>query len=372
MLKIAVIGCGKIADSHLAQIARIDGCEVVGVCDLEVLMARQLAERFEVPGYYDSVEEMLAEARPDVVHITTPPQSHRSLAVMCLEGGSHVYMEKPFALNAAETREVLELAEEKGLKVTAGHDDQFAHVAMELRRKVAEGYLGGPPVFMESYYCYDLADESYAKALLGDRTHWVRSLPGKLLHNIIAHGISRIAEFMEGDDPTVVAHGFTSQTLKNIGEDEIVDELRVVVNDRERTTATFTFSSQMRPVLHSFRIYGKSGGLELDNDHQTLIRLRGPAYKSYLEKFVPPFTMAGQYAACGFRNIFRFLRNDFHMKSGMKYLTEAFYRSIREDAPLPISYREIILTATIMDRIFEQVYPDLQGDNGDKRNREQG
>ena len=50
---------------------------------------------------------------------------------------------------------------------------------------------------MESYYCYDLTDPGYARALLGDKQHWVRQLPGQLLHNIISHGIARIAEFLE-------------------------------------------------------------------------------------------------------------------------------------------------------------------------------
>jgi hypothetical protein len=45
------------------------------------------------------------------------------------------------------------------------------------------------------------------------------------------------------------------------------------------------------------------------------------------------------------------------MKSGMKFLIESFYQSILEDTPLPIPYREILLTARLMDRIFEQVYP---------------
>ena len=46
MLKVAIVGCGKIADSHASQIQRIEGCEIVGVCDREPLMARQLYERF--------------------------------------------------------------------------------------------------------------------------------------------------------------------------------------------------------------------------------------------------------------------------------------------------------------------------------------
>ncbi len=61
---------------------------------------------------------------------------------------------------------------------------------------------------MESYYGYDLGDPSYARALLGDKQHWVRRLPGKLLHNIISHGIARIAEFLTSDAPRVIGTRF--------------------------------------------------------------------------------------------------------------------------------------------------------------------
>ena len=85
----------------------------------------------------------------------------------------------------------------------------------------------------------------------------MRRLPGKLLHNMISHGIARIAEFLTGDAPDVIAHGFVSPLLKGIGETEIVDELRVIICEEGRTTAYFTFSSQMRPAIHEFRIYGR-------------------------------------------------------------------------------------------------------------------
>src|SRR6185503_15719916 len=193
MLKVAIVGCGKIADAHASQIQRITGCEIVGVCDREPLMAKQLYERFPVKRYYSDLSDLLADARPDVVHITTPPQGHYDIARRCLEGGAHVYVEKPFTLYAHEAESLVALANEKGLKVTAGHDDQFTHVARRLRELVKTGYIGGPPVHMESYYCYDLSQPGYARALLGDKQHWVRQLPGKLLQNIISHGIARIA-----------------------------------------------------------------------------------------------------------------------------------------------------------------------------------
>ena len=93
---------------------------------------------------------------------------------------------------------------------------------------------------MESYYCYELNESSsYAKALLSDKKHWVRDLPGKLLQNIISHGIARIAEYLRSDNPEVIVCGFISPALRRAGESEIVDELRVIVREEQGTTAYF-------------------------------------------------------------------------------------------------------------------------------------
>ena len=355
MLKIAIVGCGKIAEAHAWQIGRIDGCEIVAVCDREPLMAQQLYERFPVQRHFSDLTEMLSAAQPHVVHICTPPESHYDIATICLKSGAHVYVEKPFTVDEEQARKLIALAIEKGLKMTAGHDDQFTHVARRMRTLVQSGYLGGGPVHMESYYCYEIGRSGYAGALLGDKGHWVRRLPGKLLQNIISHGVARIAEFMTSESPEVIARGFVSPPLKKIGETEIIDELRVIICEEESSTAYFTFSSQMRPSLHQFRMYGSENGLLLDHDDETLIKLRGARFKSYAEKFVPPAQFAAQYLGNLRGNLAKFLARDFHMKSGMKYLIESFYQSIVEGAPLPISYREILLTARIMDDIFAQL-----------------
>jgi predicted dehydrogenase len=357
MLKVAIVGCGKIADAHASQIKRIPGCAIVAVCDKEPLMARQLAQRFPVKRCFSDLTELLAEAKPDVVHITTPPASHFEIAKLCLERGSHVYVEKPFTLYEHEAARLISLANELGLKITVGHDDQFGHAARRMRALVLDGYLGGAPVHMESHYCYEIAG-SYANALLGDKKHWVRRLPGKLLQNIISHGIARIAEFLTTDSPQVLAFGFTSPPLRALGDTDLIDELRVIISEKERLTAYFTFSSQMRPLLHQFRVYGPKNGLILDHDQETLIKLPGARHKSYLEKFVSPIATAKQYLGNLSTNLGLFLARDFHMKSGMKFLSESFYRSITDGAPLPISYREILVTARIMDDIFSQL--DLQ------------
>lgn len=355
MLKVAIVGCGKIADAHASLIQRIKGCEIVGVCDSEPLMARQIYERFPVKRCFSDVGELVSETRPDVVHITTPPQTHFEIAKHCLERRCHVYVEKPFTIDEAEARRLIALATERGVKVTVGHDDQFRHAARRMRALVRDGFLGDGPVHMESYYCYMLGPSDYAGAFLRDKGHWVRRLPGKLLQNVISHGLARIAEFLTSDSPRVIAYGFASPLLRSMGENEIVDELRVIIAEEERVTAFFTFSSQMRPSLHQFRIYGTKNGLFLDQDQETLLMLGGDRFKSYLEKFLPHVNFAQQHLANLAFNASAFLRRDFHMKSGMKCLIESFYQSIVEGTSVPIPYREILLTARLMDAIFDQL-----------------
>jgi predicted dehydrogenase len=349
------VGCGKIADAHATQIQRIRGSEIVAVCDLEPLMARQLAERFRISKCFSDLSELLRDSQPDVVHITTPPESHFKIAALCLDHGCHVYVEKPFTLHYPDAEHLIRLAEERKLKLTAGHDGQFGHATRRMRSLIQNGYLGGAPVHMESYYCYELGDSAYVRALLNDKQHWVRHLPGKLLHNIISHGVAKVAEFFTTEFPQVLAHGFVSPFLKNRGESEIIDELRVIVTDNGRTTAYFTFSSQMRPSLHQLRLYGPKNGLIVDQDHETLIKLRGQRFKSYIDQFVQPINFAQQYVTNVATSVRAFLTRDFHMSAGMYHLIESFYRSIEHDTEVPIPYREILLTARIMDDIFAQL-----------------
>jgi len=353
-IRAGIIGCGKIADQHAQNILSIPGCEIVGVCDTEVMMAKQLCERFGAGGYFSSVEGFLLATRPDVVHITTPAESHLLLSKQCLEAGCHIYVEKPFVLNATEAEELIAHATRNNRKVTVGHNLQFGKAAIRMRDLVMSGFLGGPPVHIESYYCYNFCDEKYAAAVLGDKTHWVRNLPGKLLQNVISHGIARIAEFLDGKDLQVISVGYTSDLLRKIGETDIVDELRVIIS-HGCMSAYFTFSSQMRPALHQFRLYGPRNGLLVDDDQQVLIRLGGTQYRHVMEHVVPSFLTAKEYLCNCMRNVVGILRGDLGMDAGMKVLIESFYRAIRGEGPLPIPYREIVLTSKIMDMIFNQL-----------------
>ena len=354
MLKIGIAGCGRIADQHAVEIKKLSQCEIFGVCDKEELMAKQMHERFGAKHYFSDLTQLL-EASPDIVHITTPPQSHFALGKLCLEAGCHVFIEKPFALNLNETEKLINMAQERNLKLTVGHNVQFSHAAMRMRQLIKSGYLGGEPVHMESIWCYSFSDPGYAKAILGDSNHWIRALPGRYLHDIISHGISRIVEFLKSDNPSVVAQGYVSPVLRSIDENDIIDELRVIITDNHSQTAYFTFSSQASPPIKQFRIYGPKNSLIVDHEHQTVVRV-SKNYKSYLNHFVSPIVDAKEYFSNFIRNATKFIKGDFYSESGRQYLIDSFYQAILTDTPPPIPYREILLTSRIMDAIFEQIY----------------
>jgi len=357
MLKIAIVGCGKVADQHMYAIHRIPDCEIVALCDRELLMARQLGERRGVSACFSDLKEMLHVVRPDVVHITTPPQGHYSLAAECLNAGSHVYVEKPFTITAGEAEALVQLAEDHGLRATVGHNYQFTLEMLEMRRLVKGGFLGGKPVHLESYWSYDLGDLRYASAFLSNRTHWVRQLPGQLFQNIISHGIAKLTEFLDDELVEIVATAYQSEQLRSLGAGDVLDELRVLIRDKMGTTAFFCFSTQIEG-LNQLRIYGPANSVIADIITGTLIRKENRSYKSYLTYFIPPLKAAGEHFRNARMNVVNFLRRRLYQDFGMKELIERYYDSIRLDSPLPIPQREILLTARIMDEIFAQIYPE--------------
>lgn len=353
--RVAIIGCGMIADQHADQLRYLPGCELVAVCDTDELMARQLAERFRVPAVFVDARDMLGAGGIDAVHVTTPAQSHFALGRLCLEAGCHVYLEKPFTETAAEAEELLRLAQATGRRITVGHNLQFSPEALRVRELVRNGFLGGPPVHVACIQCYSHDDPTYGKAVLADPNHWVRRLPGSLLHNLVSHGVSKIAEFLDGDSPALVSISFSSPYLVEHGHGDIVDEVRAVLRDQKGTTAFFLFTTQFGAASQELRLFGRSGNLTLDNTYRTVLRIQPSPHKSYLRYFLTPLAQAREQARNSLLNVRQFVRKEFQMDFGMRKLMELFYRAVREGGPDPIPLAEIRRTARIMDAIFEQM-----------------
>jgi predicted dehydrogenase len=185
----------------------------------------------------------------------------------------------------------------------------------------------------------------------------VRQLPGQLLHNIISHGIAKLAEFLSDDLAEVVASAHQSPRLRGMGGQEVLDELRVMIRDGSGTTAFFCFSTQVRPGLNELRICGPANSITVDHVSGSLIRHVNRSCKSYMTYFAPPLHNGREHLRNARANLMNFLRRRLYQDYGMRELIERFYKSVRVGDSPPIPYREILLTARIMDEVFAQVYP---------------
>src|SRR5262249_21165081 len=133
-------------------------------------------------------------------------------------------------------------------------------------------------------------------------------------------------------------------------------ELRVLIRDKSGTTAFFCFSTQVKG-LNQLRAYGPAGSITADIITGSLARNSNRSYKSYLTYFVPPLSNAREHFRNATHNVANFLRRRLYQDFGMKELIERFYNSLRLRSEPPIPYREILLTARIMDEIFARIYP---------------
>jgi predicted dehydrogenase len=343
-LKIALVGCGQIADAHLQAIRKIRGTELVAVADRYEDLARQAAARFAVPVIFQDLERMLRQAVPDVVHITTPPDTHRALALQALARGAHVYIEKPFTLNAVEAADVLAAAKTHRRLVCMGHDQRFDPAWTECRKLAACGALG-KIIHVESILGYDLSGP-FGKICLSDPDHWVHRLPGGLLQNIISHSLYTITDFLRDAKPRLWACWFTSRPAL-----PFPTELRVLLQGAQMT-GTLMVTTSVRPKYRLTRVYGTRQGVEIDFEARILRRYQTPVTRGPFIKVEMPLRHLWEAAGSLRRNLGRFLRADLHFFAGMDRLFTEFYRSVREGGEPPIPYAEIRRVTEFIDRIF--------------------
>lgn len=143
MLKIGVIGCGKMGLHHIRAIQMQPSVQIVGVADplFNVENVKEILSD-KTPVFHDA-DTLFAETNPDVVHITTPPETHAALSKLALQYNAHVYIEKPFVPTEAEALELFELAEEKKRKLCPGHQVLYQKPALDARHS-----LHWLPIFM--------------------------------------------------------------------------------------------------------------------------------------------------------------------------------------------------------------------------------
>ncbi|NWG14348.1 MAG: Gfo/Idh/MocA family oxidoreductase [Acidobacteria bacterium] len=142
--RIAVIGGGQFGEMHLrafAQMQREGRARLVGLADINEAVLARRHDQYGVAGYPD-FKEMLERTDPDAVAIATPDHLHHDAAVCCLKAGKHVLIEKPMDVTLPGCRDIVNLAEERGLLVQVNFHKRFDPYHGRLRDLVAGGCLG--------------------------------------------------------------------------------------------------------------------------------------------------------------------------------------------------------------------------------------
>ncbi len=141
-IRIALIGSGGIAHSHLTGIDEYENAEVVIACDVNEEAAKKFAEKHGIENYTTDIDAVMADKAIDAVTIATPPAFHAPIALKALKAGKHVHTDKPFAMNAQEAEEVVNLAKEKGLIFMVGMNQRYTSEGQTAKQIVEAGTLG--------------------------------------------------------------------------------------------------------------------------------------------------------------------------------------------------------------------------------------
>lgn len=144
-VKIAIIGTGWIAESHIAQYLKMEDVEIVAMADLIPGKAEAFAKRFEVEGcrFYESDEALLANEKDlDGVSICTYNCQHAPCAIHALKAGVNVMLEKPFTVTLDEAIEVMKAEKESGKILTIGFQPRMSENMQMIKKVVESGELG--------------------------------------------------------------------------------------------------------------------------------------------------------------------------------------------------------------------------------------
>jgi predicted dehydrogenase len=140
-MNIAIVGCGFVADYYLATLPSYPELKLVGVTDHDLDRATRFTAFHSVPKY-DSLDNLRQDDRVELVLNLTNPRSHYVVTKACLEAGKHVYSEKPLAMELAQARELVELAEARGLGLASAPCSLLGETAQTLWKALRERQVG--------------------------------------------------------------------------------------------------------------------------------------------------------------------------------------------------------------------------------------
>ena len=139
--RVALVGCGRISNNHFEAFSRIDGLDLVSVCDAVEARAREAGEKWGVPSF-TSMEKMLAEVASDVVVIATPSGMHPQHGIVAAKAGRHVVSEKPMAISLASADELVKACDDASVHLFVVKQNRLNSTVQLVKRALDKGRFG--------------------------------------------------------------------------------------------------------------------------------------------------------------------------------------------------------------------------------------
>jgi len=140
-MRIGIVGCGNIASRYADRIGAVDGLELVASTDVDPGAAERLVAQFG-GRVCANLDELLADDAVELVVNLTAPQAHADVSRQALAAGKHVHSEKPLALRHHEAQELVELARERGVRLSSAPATLLGEAQQSLWKLVRDGAIG--------------------------------------------------------------------------------------------------------------------------------------------------------------------------------------------------------------------------------------
>src|ERR1051326_728627 len=153
-VRVGLVGAGYVSEFHARALRSLPFVEIAGVADPDQSRAEALAAKFKIPRIFSSLATM-ADARPNVVHVLTPPAAHATTVSQALEMGCHVFVESPLAETSADCDRLITSARDHGLVLSVNHSartDPIVLQALDRLRRGECGEITGVDFLQSSHY----------------------------------------------------------------------------------------------------------------------------------------------------------------------------------------------------------------------------
>lgn len=340
-MRVGIIGCGSVAERHIIPIRRLTGVEIVGACDTDQERAREIAQRYGIQHIYRDAVDMLKERHPDVVHILTPPQTHKELSIQAMEAGCHVFVEKPMALSVKEADEMLAASRRHRATLGICHNHLFYPAVMELKELVARGALGRVIAVEILWMPYRAGKPDRYRT-----KQWLYELPGGLFHELAPHPVYLQMEFLQ---TLRVVSAFSSKTGSDLPTPS--DELRVLF-DGGSAQGSLTISVCANPYRIFMIIYGTEMTIHVNLINNTLVKFIR-AGLGRVSKALVNIDHSLQLLSKTITNTIGTLQG--RRTLGHDILIERFYESLRKGTEPPVTGEDGRAVVAVLDQIWAEL-----------------